>query len=309
VVVVDGKKIKKLPKRLKPLRSLRGRALGGKAVAALLLNEGLVVAMQTSPDGEANDAPLTPGLLAQVTALFPGPLLYVADRQFCDLKIPREIDSRGQAFLIRYSKKMKFYPDRETIGHDAQGRVVRQAWGYLGRPQDSRRMFVRQITLQRPGEEDVVLVTNLLEEATIPAEQLLEVYLQRWSIERVFQQVTEVFHLEQLISSSPQGALFQFALCALMYNALQVLRGYIAHAQGREVQSLSSEMLFRSVCDHLTAGFMLMGRSELIRLTDEPRNAPAVKSHLTRVLVGCWSRLWIKSSAMAQEWRTPAGAA
>ena len=295
VVVVDGKKIKNLPKRLKALQSLRGKALGGKAVAALLLNEGLVVAMQTSPDGEANDAPLTPGLLAQVTAQFPEPLLYVADRQFCDLKIPREIDSRKQAFLIRYSKKMNFYGEREIVGGDAQGRVVRQAWGYLGRPEDARRIFVRQITLERPGEEAIVLVTNLLEDTEIRAEPLLEVYLQRWSIERVFQQVTEVFHLEQLISSSPRGALFQFALCALMYNVLHVLREYIAQARACQAQSLSSEMLFRDVCDQLTAGLVLMDRAELIRLIDEPRSAPAVKVRMTRLLSGCWSNLWIKS--------------
>jgi hypothetical protein len=54
-------------------------------------------------------------------------------------------------------------------------------------------------------------------------------------------------------------------------------------------------MLFRDVCDQLTAGLVLMDKAELIRLMDEPRSAPAVKVRLTELLSGCWSNLWIKS--------------
>jgi hypothetical protein len=297
IVVVDGKKIKNLPKRLQGLRSLKGKALGGKAVAALLLNEGLVVAMEVSPDGEANDAPLTPGLLAQVSAQFPEPVLYVADRQFCDLTIPRAIEARQQAFLIRYSRRMKFYAERESVRPDAPGPVIREAWGCVGGPRNKRRMFVRQITLERPGEEAIVLLTDLLDSDQFPADQLLEVYRQRWSIERVFQQVTEVFHLEQLISSSPQGALFQFALCALLYNVLQVLRGYIAQAHARPDKDLSSEMIFRGLCDQLTASVVLIDQARLLGALGPPRSAAAVRFRLTELLHECWSPLWPKSKA------------
>jgi len=42
---------------------------------------------------------------------------------------------------------------------------------------------VRRITLYRPGEKDVILVTNLCDAAAVPAVDLLEVYLNRWGIE------------------------------------------------------------------------------------------------------------------------------
>ena len=57
---------------------------------------------------------------------------------------------------------------------------------------------MRQIHLVRPGEEELYLVTDLLDEQKYPAEDLLAVYLKRWGIERVFQKITEVFHLERL---------------------------------------------------------------------------------------------------------------
>jgi hypothetical protein len=295
VLVVDGKKLKRLPKRLKALRGVRGKALGGKIVAGLLLNEGLVAAMHASPDGEANDAPLAPGLMDQCQAELGDRVLYVADRQFCDLKIPRRIDELGQTFLIRYSKKMLFSAEKERSFNDAQGRPVREAWGWLGRPQDPRRMYLRQISLERLGEEEVVLITNLLDADAIPAEQLLEAYLARWTIERVFQQVTEVFHLRRLVSTSPQGAIFQFALCALLYNLIQVIRGYIARLQSRPARHLSSEMIFRSTCDQLTACTVLLQNEPLAARLPRLENPDEVRDRLCQLLAHQWSPLWIKS--------------
>jgi hypothetical protein len=305
VMVVDGKKLKRLPKRLKALRGVRGKVLGGKVVAGLLLNEGLVVAMHASPDGEANDAPLAPRLVDQCQAEFAGRLLYVADRQFCDLTIPRHIESKEQWFLIRYSKKMLFFAEKERTFCDAQGRAVREAWGWLGSAKDPRRMHLRQITLVRPGEEDVILVTNLLDADEVPAEQLLETYLARWTIERVFQQVTEVFHLERFISTSPQGAVFQFALCVLLYNLIQAIRGYIASLQSRPVRSLSSEMIFRSACDQLTACAVMLPAEPLVTKLPLFQTPQEVRRRLNQLLASQWSALWIKSPPKKKTPPTP----
>ena len=47
VLVVDGKAIKRVAKRLKPLQGRKGGVLGGKALVALELRSGVVVAMAT----------------------------------------------------------------------------------------------------------------------------------------------------------------------------------------------------------------------------------------------------------------------
>jgi hypothetical protein len=298
VLVVDGKKVKNLAKRLAPLRSLRGKALAGKALAALLLNEGLVIGMEVSLDGEANDAPLTPGLLAQVDERLPGLRhLYIADRQFCDLKIPHAIADRGDYFLIRFSQKMLFSAEKSRVWQDAAGRVVREEWGWLGRAADPRRIYVRRLTVERPGEEDVSVVTNLLDAEQVPGEQLLAAYLQRWSIERVFQQLTEVFTLEQLISSSPEGAIFQFAVCALLYNVVVTLREYIAQAQDCEAPAISSEKLFGDVRKELTACCELVEPSQIAETLDELPTTLQVRSRLTTLLAERWDPRWIKSPA------------
>ena len=45
-------------------------------------------------------------------------------------------------------------PARE--GREAQGRRYVEEWGHLGSPRSKRRLYVRRITLERPGEEDVI---------------------------------------------------------------------------------------------------------------------------------------------------------
>ena len=295
VVAIDGKKIKNLAKRLKPLRGVQGKALGGKGLVALLLNTQLAIATEDALDGEANDAPLTPALLSQVKALLPGPLLYLADAQFCDLTIPRLMVDQGASFVVRFSNKMGFYPENTQHWRDSQGREVCEEWGWLGSPKDPRRMFVRRLTLQRPGEADVAIVTDLTDADKVPGQDLLDVYLQRWTIERVFQQVTEVFQLQSLIGSTPQGALFQFSLCLLLYNIIQIVRGYIAELEQRAAATISSELLFRDVRDQLTAANVMLDRPELIRQIDCSFSADEVRQRLNELLRGQWRPMWTKS--------------
>jgi hypothetical protein len=294
VIVMDGKKIKNLAKRVKALRPLQGKPLGGKGVVALLLNTQLVVAMEASPDGEANDAPLAPDLLAQVEALLAGPKLWIADRQFCDLTIPAKMVERGDHFLIRFTKKMRFFAEKTATWRDSQGREVIEEWGWLG-ADVKRRMFVRRLTLVRPGEEDVSVVTDLLDAQRYPGGDLLDVYLQRWSIERVFQQVTEVLSLSHLIGSAPQGALFQFALCLLLYNLLQVIRAYVAQLEQRDAGTISSELLFDDIREQMVAANVLLKREELAQYLDRSHPPAEVRNRLHELLRGQWSPKWIKA--------------
>jgi hypothetical protein len=295
VLIVDGKKIKRLPKRLKPLRDRPGSLHGGKAAAGLLLNEGLILAMETSPDGDANEAPLTPGLLDQVVQEDGLPLLLVADRQYADLKIPQQVTERGGQFVIRLNKKLTFHPEKELVSRLPDGREVREAWGYVGRVQDRRRRYVRQITLVRPGAEDVILITSLLDAETYPAADLLDVYLSRWDIERVFQQITEVMHLNRLISSTPQGALFQFGLCAVLYNVIQVLRTLLAAEAPVPAREISSELVFRDVRRQMTAAVTMVPASDLAALWSDPLSVEETRSRLKARLAGVWRSHWRKA--------------
>ena len=70
-----------------------------------------------------------------------------------------------------------------------------------------------------------MLGTDLRDAARSPAVDLLTLYLARWGIERVFQQITEVFALRRLSGSTPQATVFQAAFGLLLYKMVQGLRG------------------------------------------------------------------------------------
>jgi hypothetical protein len=256
VISVDGKAITRVAKRLKPLQGRKGGVLGGKALGALELRSGLVVAMATHPAGETNEAKRVPTLSPQVRAQVAGKRLWVADRQCCDLTPPAAFVQGDDHCLVRYHPKTLFCPDLTRPvhrGQEAQGRVWEQDWGWLGSAQAKHRRFLRRLTLSRPGEEPILLLTDLLDATRFPVTALLDLYLARWSMERVFQQITEVFHLHTLIGATPQGTVFQFAFCGLLYNMGQVVRAYVATAQARPAPTISTELLFDDVHRQLVA--------------------------------------------------------
>jgi len=138
VIIGDGKASKRVAKRLKPLRGRKGGVLGGKAVVALELRSGLVVAMATPPDGETNEAKLVPALLPRLREQGGGRRRWVADRQFCELTQPAAVAQGAAQFLVRYHSQTPFYPETTRLaqrGQDEHGRVWEQDWGWLGSEQ------------------------------------------------------------------------------------------------------------------------------------------------------------------------------
>lgn len=306
---LDGKVVKRVPKRLKPLRGLKGGVLGGKGLAALDGASGLVVAMATSPDGDTNDAKLVPDLVAMVQQRRQT-ILWIGDRQFCDLMQPQAFAGReGDHFLVRYHPKVTFRVDASKpacSGVDAQGRNYVEDWGWLGAKSNKHARYVRRITLKRPGEETLILITDLLDGETYPAVDLLEAYRLRWTIERVFQQITEVFNLQCLIGTTPQGTLFQLAFCLLLYNMIQLIRAYVAEDANEEVDAISTELLFDDVRRQLIALHETLEVTEVVSLIPVGLTAAKVSERLAKILSNVWTERWRKAPSKRQkpqEWK------
>jgi hypothetical protein len=300
VVVLDGKAIKRVAKRLKPLRGRKGGVLGGQALVALELATGLAVAMATDPDGETNEAQLVPALLPQVRRCLAGPRLWVADSQFCALTQTAAFAAAGDHFLVRHHPKTHFCPDGARPaqhGEDARGRVWVEDWGWLGCERAQNRRFVRRLTLYRPGEETIILITDLLAAERYLATDLLALYLARWGIERMFQQITEVFHLRALIGTTPQGTVFQLAFCLLLYNLLQVVRAYVATAQARPPETISTELLFADVQRQLVALTELVPPSAVEPLFEPLSSPDRLGERLSQLLGPVWTPRWLKAPA------------
>jgi hypothetical protein len=311
-IAFDGKKIKNAAKRLKALRGLPGKLLGGKLLVAMDLVGGLAIEMEADADGERNDVPLVPGLANRVRARIADPILWIGDRQFGNLTVPRLLcERRGDHFLVRSPTSLTLQVDvarPSRRGVDSNGRSYVEEWGWIGKDV-KRRLYVRRITLDRGQDESILLITDLLDEQQWPARDLLDTYLQRWGIERMFQKVTEVFNLQTLIGSSPAAMIFQSAMCFLLYNMIQVVQAYVAEDGDRARQEVSTENLFRDAVDQIGAWRTVNDSGMTVKPWMPPLNQPtttgaetrpldspaAMTAWLRETLKGRWHAGWIKS--------------
>ena len=286
-VAMDGHKVKRAARRLKPTRGFSGALLGAKAMVAMSLRTGLALAMSDSLDGEANDVPLVPTLLPQVREVVARPILWLADRQFADYHIPRRLQQRpDDHFAIRLRNRLKFEADpavRARRTTDMEGRTVIDETGTYGNGANVYR--VRRITLIRgKGLDDVVVITDLTDRGRFSALDLLKLYAHRWGIEIMFQQVTETFGLKHLIGCEPQAVLFQLAFCLLIYNVIQVLKAYVAGDGKVERSAVSTANLFYDVKRELQTWSYLA----LPAPASEAADAAAMRSRLRELLRGSW---------------------
>jgi hypothetical protein len=208
--------------------------------------------------------------------------------------------AEGDHFLIRYHPKTRFFvaeSEPQKVSQTAHGQTVIEDWGWLGAENSKRRVFVRRIRLTRPDQEEIILVTDLLDSELYPAADLLLTYLERWGIERVFQQITEVFHLQQLIGSTPQATLFQASFCLTMYNLLQVIRQHVAAAQPDACcpESLSTEQIFKETTGQLNALSAVVRAPQIAALIPPDRQVRQLQEHLQRCLTLKLSKLWLKT--------------
>ncbi len=297
VLILDGKAFKHAAKRLKPVRGQAGRGLGGKALVALEARTGLLVGMTADPDGHANEAKLVPQLLPALRRRLPGTNLWVADQQFGDLAQVRRCTADGDHCVLRLHPKSQFTPDPDRPvcrGVDRLGRAWVEEIGELHSRREGT-MTVRRLTLQRGDAKPLQLVTDLLDGVRYPADELLELYRERWGIEQVFQQVSEVFELRHLIGSHPQAIIFQGALCMLLYNLLQVVRALVAQSQGRAAATVSTEALWYDLRRELTALHCLESPDGLLaELRARGAGLADVAAYLRGRLAAAWTERWVK---------------
>ena len=247
---IDGKKLKDVAKRLKETRGTPGKLLGGKALVALCIHHRIAVAINSTLDGEGNDGPLVPGLLESVHAWTASGNIFLADSQFCDLTTPRRIIEHGSDFVVRYHPKVHFHVDQEipvARGVDSRGRPYVEAIGWLGKPGTKRSIRVRQITVTRNDKPDLVIVTSLLDSSQFGAADILDLYALRWTIETVFQHITEQFDLRRMIGSTAEATIFQFSISLMIYNFMILIQTQVSEQQDIDPEQLSLPKIMKTV--------------------------------------------------------------
>ena len=298
VLVLDGKSLKKVAKRLVQTRGTPGKLLGGKLLVAYRPRDGLVLDMAADLDGETNEAKLIPHLLPRLHARGGRAKLVVGDRLFCALKHFAEFTKENGHFVTRHARTLSFEPDPNRPANsttDASHRAVVEQWGWVGKPKEKLRRYVRRITVERPTDEAITILTDLLEPDLYPAADLLGLYRIRWSIECTFQKVTEIFALGRFIGSTPQATVFQASMCFVLANVVQVLQGYVVAKPKLTIEDLSTEQFCTDWHRQLVALKELVEVPMIVSLLPSDLAVESVRTLLDRLLGRMWKPGWDKT--------------
>ena len=298
MLLLDGKALKHVAKRLAPTRGAPGQLLGGKLLVAYRPRDGQVIDMAVNLDGEGNEATLVPELAARPRDRQGKATLFVADRQFSWSKAFDEFAGGTSHFVVRHAKTLSFAADlrRPAQAHrDADGRAVTEEWGWVGKGPPATRRAVRRVSVTRAGDEPLAVLSDLLDGVAVPAAEVLAAYRPRWDIESTFRDVTEVFGLGRFVGSTAEATVFQASLCFVLSNLQAVLSGFIAAERGCGRGELSARQIRRDWHRQLVALKELAAAAEVTAAVRPAATAEALRAEVVRLLTGMWRKGWAKT--------------
>jgi IS4 transposase len=235
--ILDGNHLAGTEHRVPATRTTRAAALPGQALVVLDLATMLVIYVVPCEDAHAQERSLVDQVLPGVE---PGDL-WIADRNFCTTRLLFGILAGGGSFLIRQHKSTLYWEEAtpwEDAGRVATGSVSEQAIR-VSDPGSGAAVELRRIRLvldnpTRSKDEELFLVTDVPGDRGTAA-LLAEAYRRRWTLENVFQALTEALRCEVDTLAYPKAALFGFCVALVAYNVLAVVRAALRSEHGPEV--------------------------------------------------------------------------
>jgi hypothetical protein len=236
--VLDGNVLSGTEHRLTPLRHWLNACLPGKSLVVYEPGSGLVTDVVLCADAYTQERALVTHLLPRIAARD----LVLSDRNFCTTRYVFGVHRQDAFMIVRQHKRnLPCTPvgKLKKCGQTDTGKVYEQRVQatdtQTGETLILRRIELRLFEKTRDGERTLALLTNLPEE--VPAVYIAQLYLERWTIEKHFQFLTQSLKCELPGLGQPQAALFGFAMAVVAGNALAVMRGSIRSVHGSKAEA------------------------------------------------------------------------
>ena len=233
--ILDGNHFSATEHRIEELRTIGDAPLPGKAL--VVLDPQLKLATHVFPceDGHAQER----SLLGQVLSCVEKGDLWIEDRNFCTLGFLFGIRSRRAKFLVRQHANLpgRMRGRRKYKGRIETGQVYEQSMEITD-PTTGNTVTIRRITVKldqptRDGDSEIHILTNLPQKAA-DARKVAELYRKRWTIETMFQELTETLSCEIKTLGYPKAAIFAFCLALVAYNGISVIKAALRSVHGTD---------------------------------------------------------------------------
>jgi IS4 transposase len=234
VRIIDGNHLSATERRIRELRQTWSAALPGKVLAVYAQELDLVTQVFLTPDGHAQERSLLDEVLSTVQTHD----LWIADRNFCTLKFLFTIADRQAAFVVRQHGCLngRLLGQRRSCGRTDTGKVYEQKieLDFAGKLRVFRRITLVLDRPTRDGDAEIHVLTNLSTKKATAA-KVMELYRNRWTIEKRFYEVTQTLECEPNTLGYPKAALFAFCLALVASNAVALLKASLRAVHGAEV--------------------------------------------------------------------------
>ena len=161
------------------------------------------------------------------------------DRNFCTLGFLFGIRSRRAKFLVRQHANLpgRLRGRRKYMGRIETGRVYEQPMEITD-PKTGSTVTIRRITVKlnkptRDGDTEIHILTNVPRRAA-NAQKVADLYRKRWTIETMFQELTETLTCEIKTLGYPKAAVFAFCLALVAYNGISVIKAALRSVHGTD---------------------------------------------------------------------------
>jgi hypothetical protein len=165
--------------------------------------------------------------------------LWIEDRNFCTLGFLFGVRSGGAKFLVRQHANLpgRLRGRRKYVGRIETGRVYEQSME-ITNPKTGATLVIRRITVKlyqptRDGDTEIHILTNVPRRAANSL-KLADLYRKRWTIETMFQELTETLTCEIKTLGYPKAAVFAFCLALVAYNGISVIKAALRSVHGTD---------------------------------------------------------------------------
>jgi hypothetical protein len=237
--IADATKLEALFKKVGALRDEAGFPHGGTLLGLLDLPSKLPVHLVWEADPNRNER----RLLDQIKArLEPGTLL-VFDGGFAGFERFDWCTEHGVSFITRPASNAAYAVLQTLQENDRVREQIIQFGQYRSNP---CRHPVRLVEV-RTGQGWYRYITNVLDPTILPAQDVADLYGQRWRIEEAFSLVKRLLGLSYLWTGAANGIALQVWATWLLYAVLIDLCDQIAEVKALPLDRISVEMVYRGL--------------------------------------------------------------
>jgi hypothetical protein len=263
IYALDGSRLAKVGRLLKVARDTTKAIIPGSMEALYDLRRGILQDLYFDPDGCVGEITM---LAKVVDGLAKGALI-LADRYYAKPIIWRYLEERGLYMVTRYNRTVRKHRVSVISRMRSNGLSFDDFLVDMGvTKKGATPVRLRAVRIWGPGFV-YTLLTNILDPKLLTAEQILELYRRRWSVERMYLAMKEILNLNHLFNCSPAAVGQQVYATAILYNALRVSQGQIACVAQIAPEQLSPEKLFPTLTEqyvkateHVASAYLMAGK-------------------------------------------------